>query len=186
LQGPTLVRLLQPDQADQPFQVVATLDHGSVVAASIVAAAPAQSCPGTASLSASSSMKDGPRASDAGSTGALAAVPPSPSSSSSTAKKRPGSGTKAAHGALQPALSAVPESCGPEACEDAAASAGASLGAQGTGRSMPQWGALCVSMPQGLRVQLSTDGRVLMEPVDVPHAQVGRVLVVTSLCDSCS
>jgi hypothetical protein len=172
-----LVRLLQPDQADQPFQVVATLDNGSVVATSIVAAAPV-SCPSTASFSESPSMREGPRASDSGSTGALAPAPPSPSSSSSTGKKQPGSGTKAAHGPAQPALSPVPEFCAPEASEDpaAAAAARAGLAALGKGRSVPQWGALSVSTPQGLRVQLSIDGCVLVEPVGAPNAQV-RILL---------
>jgi hypothetical protein len=179
LQGPTTVRLLQPEAFGQPYQLVATLEHGTLVAASALATPPPRTPDPTPA------EKDA-RPSDAGSAAAAPATarasdsggPASAPGSSGNNKKRPGSGVKGSASAAQGALGTVPEDGAPGSANGEAAAHGSTAGGPGEDatqpclRPVPQWGALCVSTPQGLMVQLSTDGCVRMEPVDKPGAQV--------------
>jgi hypothetical protein len=152
----------------------------------MVVAASALAAPPPSTPDPSPAQKDA-RPSDAGSAAAAPATArasdsggsvSAPGSSSSNSKKRPGSGVKGSASAAQGTLGTVPEDGAPGSANGEAAVQGRAAGGPGEDasqpclRPVPQWGALCVSTPQGLMVQLSTDGCVLMEPVDKPGAQV--------------
>lgn len=187
------MRLLQPEACGSPYQLVATLDQGIVVAASVLPAAPARSqlvdTPSSTNRHASQHVGAPPgetgsaAMSPTASAAAAAAAAPAAvaAGSGNAAKKRPGSGLKAAHGATQEAgpvatsssISSsqidsppIPTASVPESQEPCECSAAATEGPR-------DWGALCVSTPQGLVVQLSTDGCVLLTPVETRKAQVG-------------
>jgi len=192
-QGSTTVRLLQPEASGSPYQLVATLGQAIVVAASVLPAAPARSqrADTPSSTNSHTSQHGDALPGEAGSAAmsptasAAAAAAAAPAAvaadSGNTAKKRPGSGIKAAQGATQEAavvavLGSIPSSQidSPSLPTPSAASSQEPCECSAAATEGPRdWGALCVSTPQGLVVQLSTDGCVLLTPVETRKAQVG-------------
>lgn len=174
------MRLLQPEEPGKPYQLVATLDRGTVVAATVLAVPePSHKQPDTASTPAEAAASKDTRASDAISMGAssVAASAARASEASSVVSaaaaagtnKAPGSAAKVQHGTGQGSLGTVLEDAAVE--EEEQQDAGF-VDADADWQHRPEWAALSVSTPQGLVVQVSTDGCVLLEPVKQPGTQV--------------
>jgi hypothetical protein len=175
LQGPSTVRVLPPEEPGKPYQLVATLDRGTVVAASVLAVpppSPAQPAPCPAAP---------PVQGDACASDASSVTPPSTARPSETAnvassaqgkKQAPGSAVKIrpSTGQASVALGTVPEdaACPDQEEQPVAAACDPAAG----GREMPQWASLSVTTPQGYVVQLSTEGCVMIEPVKPNSTQV--------------
>lgn len=182
LQGPTTVRLLQPEAPGKPYQLVATLQRGTVVAAAVLAAPANSTQPETpAALE--------PASADGGTAGrtteidiVAAAVAPA---ATAAEKTRPGSSVKGAqsHGASpgRGSLDTVLEDAASQDEGTAGSSGGGGHVAGGGQVQVPSWGGLCVSTPQGLVVQLSTDGCVVMQPVKPAGTQVGPVACLSGV-----
>lgn len=174
LQGLSTVRMLPPEEPGKPYQLVATLDRGTVVAASVLAVPPpipAQPVPGPAATPA---LADA-RASEASSIAPPATAKPSETvTSSAQGKKPPGSAAKVkpSPGQAPPGLGTVLEDAASPEQEEQLAAAASDSAAASSGREMPQWAALSVTTPHGLVVQLSTEGCLLIEPVKPNNTQV--------------
>jgi hypothetical protein len=179
VQGPTTVRLLQPEAPGQPYQLVATLQHGTVVAATVLAAQATSTQPETPAALEPAAADDGAaaRTTETDSVAAAAAA----AAAAVGDKTRPGSPTKGGqshgvpHSPGRGSLDTVPEDAASQEDAAAASSGGGGDAAAAGQVQAPSWAGLCVSTPQGVVVQLSTDGCVVMQPVKPPGAQVRTV-----------
>jgi hypothetical protein len=166
--------MLPPEEAGKPHQLVATLDRGAVVAASVLAVAP-PSPAWPAPCPAAPPVQCDVHATDASGIAPPATARPSETASvasSAQGKKPPGSAAKIgpSTGQALAALGVVLEdSAMPDRVEQPGAAASDPAAC---GREMPQWASLSVTTPQGLFVQLSTEGCVTIGPVKPNSTQV--------------
>jgi hypothetical protein len=176
-QGSSTVRL-QPD-TDGCYELVATLDGGVVVSASCNGASKqaAAATANDADASKPAETQDAAVSEAAIEAAAAAARPVSGKVTPSTGKRPQSSGAAQAKAQEQQAAAEA-------AAAEAAAAEAAALAEEQASRKQEQCGevtcmaasaastALRVCTPQGLMVEVNTDGRVLLAPVDAPDAKV--------------